>query len=165
MLPLWGGIGRGGFGMVLQHDNRKVDAEEWANAVNSGALLKALQTANSGKKHGPWRILCDNESFLRAPLSQAAHKKFKVELWKLPAKSPDLNPVEQYWAWVRKKMAAMDLADLAAKRQAIGKCAFKARFLRLVKTPAGKAVAKNCVGHLLKTARVVKDNGGGASDS
>jgi transposase len=163
MLPLWGGVSSGGFGLVLQHENRKVTAEEWAAAVDKGNLVKALRTANPGRKRGPWKILCDNESFLRAAASKAAHQRCKVELWKLPAKSPDLNPIEKYWAWLRKEMKAKDLEDLVAKRPAVAKMAYKARLLCLIKTQRSNEVAANIMLNLRKAAAEVKKNGGGAS--
>ena len=63
----------------------------------------------------------------RAPASRKAYRACGVSLWKLPAKSPDLNPVEKYWSWLRRRMRAMDLADQSAKRPALGKAAYKAR--------------------------------------
>jgi hypothetical protein len=59
----------------------------------------------------------------------------------------------------------MDLGDLVAKRQVLGKMAFKARLQRLIKTTKAKEVAANCVRNLLKTATVVSKKGGAASGS
>ena len=81
----------GGFGMVLQHPLRKVCEEDWVDAVDGGAFVKALQTANPGKKKGPWKVLCDNESFLRAKHSRSAHRRCKIHLVKIPASSPDFQ--------------------------------------------------------------------------
>ena len=153
------------FGMVLQHPDGKVTAEDWADVVDGGSFVKALRVANPGKVNGPWKVLCDNESFLRAPPSRAAHRRCKVELIKIPAKSPDLNPVEKYWAWIRRQMKAKDLADLAAKRAVVGKVAYKARLLRVINTPAAKRVAANTMKNLVKTCRTVSKNGGAASGS
>ena len=163
MLPFWGGIGHAGFAMVLQHDNRKVTSEEWVEALETGCLLRALKSTNPGRTRGPWAILCDNESFLRTPDSLAALRRDKIKFWKLPAKSPDLNPIEKYWAWIRKRMRAMDLADLAAKRPALGKTAYKARLMRLVKTAEAKAIAGRTFRNLRKACQEVLKSGGGAS--
>ena len=163
MLPFWGGIGNGGFAMVLQHDNRKVTTEEWVEALTNGCLLRALQSTNPGKIRGPWAILCDNESFLRTPDSLAALRRANIKFWKLPASSPDLNPIEKYWAWIRKRMRAMDLADLAAKRPALGKTAYKARLMRLVQTAEAKAVAGRTFRNLRKACTEVLKRGGAAS--
>ena len=149
--------------MVLQHVGRKVTAEQWAAAVDKGLLEKALRTANPGKNRGPWKILCDNETFLRAPVSRAAYRKCQATLWKLPAKPPDLNPVEKYWAWIRQRMRSMDLADLAAKRPALSKTAYKARLVRLLRTQRAKEVAARTMGNLRKACMEVRANGGAAS--
>ena len=39
-----------------------------------------------------------------------------IQLWDVPPKSPDLNPIEMFWGWIRKKLRSMDLADLRTKR-------------------------------------------------
>ena len=65
-----------------------------SKAVRDGKLLKAIRQINP-KKKGPWTVLCDNESFLRSKVVAKAHQKIGVKLWKIPAKSPDLNPIER----------------------------------------------------------------------
>ena len=134
--------------MEVQHENRKITATEWAAVVDKGHLEKALLTVNPDRRRGQWKILRDNESFLRAPESKDALQRCRVTLWKLPAKSPDLNPIEKYWAWVRKQTRAMDLKDLVAKKPAVGKLTFKARFLRLMKNPRAKEVAARTMSNL-----------------
>ena len=42
--------------------------------------------------HGPWHVLCDNESFLAARDARMEYLRSKVILWHIPARSPDLNP-------------------------------------------------------------------------
>ena len=44
-----------------------------------------------GKNRGPWRVLCDNETFLRAKASLAAYRRPRIELIKLPPRSPDFQ--------------------------------------------------------------------------
>ena len=36
MIPLWGGVGPGGFALILRHSNRKTDNVEWSAAVRAG---------------------------------------------------------------------------------------------------------------------------------
>ena len=165
MLPLWGGISWGGFGMVLQHPLRKITAEDWKEAVDDGSFVAALRAANPGKVNGPWKVLCDNESFLRADASAAAHRRCNIQLIKMPPTSPDLNPVEKYWSWIRRRMKAMDLRDLAARprRAAVGRMAYKARFLILIKTQTAKKVAGKTMVNLRKVALIVSKKGGHAS--
>ena len=163
MLPLWDGIGAGGFAVVLHHDDRKVDQEDWAEMVDNGDFFRALQSVSPGKTAGPWKVLCDNESFLRAPVSSAAHKRCKIILVKIPAKSPDLNPVEKYWAWVRKTLRAMDLADLVKKRPVLVRADYKKRLTRVTKSAKGKQVAANGFRSMRKVALEVDKNEGAAS--
>ena len=37
------------------------------------------------------------------------------------AYSPDLNPIEKFWAWLRNRLRQRDLEDLQAGRPALGK--------------------------------------------
>lgn len=73
--------------------------------------------------------------------------------------SPDLNPVEKFWSWLRWRMRDMDLADLAAKRPVLGKLAWKARLMRVVRTKKAKAVAANTMANLKKVCATVKKTG------
>ena len=159
-VPLWGGISWGGFVPVLWHNTKKVKAVDWAEVVRSGAFVASLLSVNPGRTRGPWKVLCDNETFLGAKASKAAYRRENVEMVHIPSKSPDLNPVEKFWAWLRKRLRLMDLGDLRAKRPVLGKTAFKARVKRVVKTAAAKRVAANCMKDLLKVAKMVKESRG-----
>ena len=159
MVPLWGGISWGGFAVVLRHPSRKTNAEDWSAAVRKGNLEKALSAVNPHRRGRPWTILCDNERFLRARASLDAYEEAGVSLWKLPALSPDLNPVERFWAWVRRRMRKMDLADLVAKRPVLGRLAWKARLMRLVRTKAATKVAANTMAKLKRVCAQVKKTG------
>ena len=164
-VPLWGGIGPGGFGLVMFHERRKVNQSEWSAAVDSGNLLQACKACRPDRERGPWRLLCDNESFLNAPQSRAAHRRAGVQLWQIPQRSPDLNPVEMYWAWLRKRLREMDLDDLNKKRPPVGKIALKARVRSLLKSDKAKAVAQKCWGKFrAKCAMVVKKRGAAIRD-
>ena len=96
-IPLWGGISADGFAPVLWHfSSKKTNAEDWSQDVRDGRLTQALRSLNPQRKTGPWTILCDGESFLRAKGSLAAYRSKKIVLWAVLAKSPDLNPVEMF---------------------------------------------------------------------
>ena len=111
------------------------------------------------RARGPWRVLCDNESFLKK--CAAAHRRVNVHLWHIPPRSPDLNPVEKFWSWLRRQLRMRDLADLRAKRPAIGKTLLKARVRQICSTVAGKRVARNCAAGLV--CQEVARKRGGAS--
>ncbi len=83
-----------------------------------------------------------------------------VRLWRIPPRSPDLNPSERMWAWLRKKLRTMDLADVSAGRPPVGKPALKARVRALMRTAAAKAAAGKYARGLRKVcADVVRRRG------
>ena len=94
----------------------------------------------------------------------AAYARVGVELWSVPARSPDLNPVEMFWAWLKKKLRSMDLEDLKLKRRTLGKTAYKERVRRLLTTAKAKQVAQNCAKRLYKIRRQVVVKKGAASN-
>ena len=115
-IPLWGGLSEGGFAPVLWHLHRKkVTKEMWAKAIRDGLLVNALKAINPRDHGKPWTVLCDNETFLRANVCKEAYASQGIRLWGVPPKSPDLNPVELFWSWVRRKLRDMDLLDLRKK--------------------------------------------------
>ena len=162
-LPMWGGIGRGGFGLVMFHEFKKVNNGEWVKAISEGSLRKALHAAAAPQTRGPWTILCDNESFLDAPASKKAHARQRITLMHIPPRSPDLNPVEMYWAWVRKQLRAKELADMHAKRPPLNKFAMKARVHALLRTAAAKRAAQRHFWSFRKTCAIVQKKKGAAS--
>ena len=71
--PMWGGIGPGGFGLIIFHKYRKVDQWEWSGAMNNGKLKQACHATRPDRERGSWRIIGDNESFISAPKFRSAH--------------------------------------------------------------------------------------------
>jgi hypothetical protein len=162
-IPLWGGIAETGFAPVLEHEHKKLTSEEWAAAVDSGKLESALLKLHPERRRGPWHVLCDNESFLRAPRSRTAHDALRVRLWQIPARSPDLNPVEKYWGWLRRQLRAQDLADLAAKRPVLIKAAYRKRIKATVSSARSRRVARAYVRGLRKVCLEVIRRKGAAT--
>ena len=162
-VQMWGGCSAKGVAPVLFHKRKKVCAAEWKKAVEQGRLIAALKALKSQKRAGKWSVLCDNESFLRAAAVSAAHKKAGVALWKLPAKSPDLNPVERFWAWLRKKLRSMDLSDSVHKRPVLSKAKYTARAKRVLKSKKVKEVGAACFKGLRKVCREVVRKKGAAT--
>ena len=162
-VPMWGGIGPGGFGLVLFHARKKVDTDEWVRAVDAGRLVAACRHARPDRAAGPWHILCDNERCLRAPASRAAHARARVQLHHIPPRSPDLNPVELFWGWVRKRLQKLDLDDLVAERSPVTRRQLTARLRGILQTQRARAVARNCFMSLQKTCEEVRRKRGAAS--
>ena len=162
-IPLWGGCSGKGFSTVLFHETKKLSVGEWCAAVKAGKLKAAITRLKPVKAAGPWWALCDNECFLRAAKSAEAHKQAGVKLWRIPPKSPDLNPVEKFWSWLRRKLRAMDLADAVAKRPSLGKQEYKARVQGVLKSRKAQQVAANCATSFKKTCREVAQRKGAGS--
>ena len=149
------------FGLVILHRHRKVDQWEWSDAVSSGSLTLACKNA-SGRQRGPWTLLCDNEFFLEAKTSRAAHARLNVHLWSIPARSPNLPPVGMFWSRVRRWLRAMDLQDLKAGRPPVQKTAMKDRVRRLLRSAKARNAAVNIFATLRKKAAAVKKKKGAA---
>ena len=111
----------------------------------------------------PWHVLCDNEKFLDAKDSQAAYTARGVVLWHVPPRSPDLNPVEQFWGWLRKELRRRDLRDALAKRPPLGKSAYLKRVRAVICTRKAQTVAGNIARSFKKTCREVVRKGGAAA--
>jgi hypothetical protein len=97
------------------------------------------------------------------PSSTVLYARLRISLWHVPPRSPDLNPVEKFWAWLRKKLRALDLMDAVKKRPTLGKMAYRVRVRRVLQSAAAQRVAKNCALGLRKVCQEVVKRGGRAS--
>eukprot|EP00973_Karenia_brevis_P056568 7869886-Karenia_brevis.AAC.1 len=86
----------------------------------------------------------------------------RVELVHVPARSPDLNPVEMFWSYLRRVLRKMDLDDLVAGRPPIGKFGLKQRVRALLRKPEVQQVAMNCFNKLRNKCLEVKRRKGAA---
>ena len=164
-IPLWGGCSAAGFQAVIWHARKKVDHAEWSAAVRDGKLTDAIRKLNPQRRHGPWTVLCDNERFLRHPESMRAYAVKHVRLWDVPPRSPDLNPIEMFWAWVRRQLRLRDLDDLRNHRAPLTKAAYIVRIKALLSTAKAQAVARGCAMKLRTKCRKVVANRGAAISS
>ena len=165
-VPMWGGITHAGFSVLCFHPQKKLKAEEWARVVQKGVVVAAIRGMAPAKPDGPWPLLADNERFLRAPASRAAYAAEGLSLVRaMPPKSPDLNPIERYWAWLRRKLRLMDLQDLHLRRPRLGKTAYKARIRAVCKSAKSHQVAAACFKGLRKVCREVVRKKGAAARS
>ena len=108
--------------------------------MREGKLTDALRLLNPKKKSGPWTVLCDGESFLRANKSRAAYAFKKINLWTVPPKSPDLNPIEMFWGWIRKKLRKIDLGDFRNKCTPLNKAAYITRVKGVMRSHKAQTV-------------------------
>ena len=93
----------------------------------------------------------------------SAYRDAGVALWQIPPRSPDLNPVEKLWSWLRRKLRAMDLKDAVAKRPVLGKMAYTSRVRSVAYSQQAQRVAKACTLGLKKVCREVIRKKGAAT--
>ena len=160
---LWGGISDGGFSEVLFHSTKKVNTMEWVCALKAGVLTSAIRSLGPVRPRSTWHVLCDTESFLTAKDALAEYHRSNVILWHIPARSPDLNPVEKFWVWLRKQLLRRDLEDMVKHRPVLGKVAYRARVRAVCRSAKAMRVAKNPAGGLRKVCKEVIKEGGAAT--
>ena len=162
-IPLWAGISAGGFAAVSFHAKKKLTKVEWVSALRAGKLVDAVKSLGPVKPNGPWHLLCDNEAFLNAADCKAEYRKLNLRLWRIPAKSPDLNPVELFWSYLRNRLRRLDLSDALRKRPALSKMAYKARVRSVLASAHAQAAAKRIAKGYIKTCKEIVRRGGAAS--
>ena len=162
-VPLWGGCSSKGFAVVAFHPRKKFKTEEWVKLVKSGRLTKAIKQLRPPGDKGPFNVICDNEGFLEASESAKAHAKAKVRLWPIPPRSPDLNPVERFWSYLRRRLRAMEMKDFVANKPVLTKAQYKVRVQNLLKTKKVQTAAANCALGLRKVCQIVIRKKGAAS--
>ena len=67
-------------------------------------LLRVIKRKNSTKKH--IYLVLDNAPYNRAKSVQSLAKKLEIKILYLPPYSPNLNPIERLWKFMKKKMLA-----------------------------------------------------------
>ena len=74
-----------------------------------------------------------------------------------------MNPVEKFWAWLRRHLRAMDLKDAVAKRPVLGQTAYRERVKRVMGSVKARNVAMKTLESFRKTCRQVIKKKGGAT--
>ncbi len=154
-VPFWGGINRHGFSVIAFHPTKKIQPDEWAKAVRMGKLKRAIVAGGPLRQRGPFRVLADNEGFLNDGDCRAAHRAENVKMFHIPPRSPDLNPIEKFWSWMRRQLRKKDLADLVAGRAPLGKMAYRKRIVNTCRSQKAKRAAANISNGLRKVCKEV----------
>lgn len=73
------------------------------NGAKTATFLEKIKKWREGKK-GRIVIVWDNSPVHRAGLVKEKAKELGIELEWMPGYSPDLNPIERLWAWMRQEV-------------------------------------------------------------
>ena len=133
------------------------------SVLRAGKLMAAARLLQPGRHAGPRRLLCDNESFIDAKVNKAYDRKNRIQLLHIPARSPDFNPIESFWGWLRKELRRRDLEDLRMKRPALGRTAYKQRVKNVLRSRQAQHVAKQRFGGFKGVCKEVVLKQGAAS--
>lgn len=111
-------------------DIRNMDViSRTCKTVNQAAmrdLIRAIRRKNSEEKH--LYLVLDNAPYNRAKSVKNLAKKLKIKIFYLPPYSPNLNPIERLWKFMKKKiMANQHYENLAEYKSAV------VRFFRSIK--------------------------------
>ena len=101
--------------------------------------------------------------FLTSKEAKKAYADKGIVLWQIPARSPDLNPIEKFWRWLRRELRRRDLEDWNAKRPPLGKTAYKARLRAVLRSKKTQSVAARIAAGLLNVCKEVQRKKGAAS--
>ena len=123
------GSGRQRFNVLGAYDpiERQLVTVENTSIVDSNVICKMLHKLRY--KCGPGRIsvVLDNARYQRCELVQTRARRLGIELVFLPSYSPNLNLIERYWKYVKKKcLNSTYHADFGTFRSAIESCLRKA---------------------------------------
>ena len=80
----------------------------------------------------------------------------------VPPRSPDLNPVELFWSWLKRDLAKRDLQDLLARRAVLSKEDYRRRIQGILRGRRAQQVAAACTKSFRKACTLVVKNSGGA---
>ena len=122
-----------------------------------------MLSLNPARKTGVKHVLCDNERFLTTAASTRAMRQAKIRLWHIPPLSPDLNPVEKFWAWMRRALRALDLADCVAGRPVLTRQQYTARIRTVARSQRAQRVAAACAMGLRRVCQEVQRRKGAAT--
>ena len=110
-------------------------------------------------------MLIDGEHFLHSKAAAKAYERHSMSLWKVPPQSPDLNPVEKFWSWLRRELRRRDLQDFKRKRQPLTKPQYVARVKQVMQTKKAQLKASNIARGFRKTLKEVDRKRGAAARS
>ena len=97
--------------------------------------------------------------------SKKAHDLDSVSLWKIPAHSPDLNPIEKFWAWSNRELRHRDLADLKSKAPPLTKTKYMERVKQVLQTQKAANKVASIIRGFRQTLKEIEKKKGAAARS
>lgn len=79
-----------------------LEGRESVDAERVAQLLRTIRAANPGM---PLLLVLDNAPYNRAPAVTQAADELAIELLYLPTYSPNLNLIERFWKFLKRKVA------------------------------------------------------------
>lgn len=86
----------------VDRDLISLEGRESCDAERIVELLRKIRAANPGKR---LLLVLDNASYHRAASVKHAAAKLRIELLYLPPYSPNLNLIERFWKFLKRKVA------------------------------------------------------------
>ena len=83
----------------------------------------------------------------------------------IPPRSPDLNPIEKFWSWLRRELRRRDLQDYKNKKPCLTKTQYIGRVKQVLQTATAQRKAANIARGFRKVCKEVRDKGGAAARS
>ena len=80
-----------------------------------------------------------------------------------PVNSPDLNPIERFWAWLKRELRRRDLQDLRNKLQPLTKTKYIERVKQVLQSQKAQRKASNIATGLKAVCKEVVAKGGAAA--
>ncbi len=102
---------------AVSHEVLRVAKHSYINAESVCALLRQVAAAGLPT---PITLVLDNARYQRCALVQSLARSLRIELLFLPSYSPNLNPIERLWKFVKKEcLASRPLPDYETFTQTI----------------------------------------------
>ena len=146
----WGCFSKHGTGPLVSIKG-SVDQHEYLSILKD-ELIPELNRAKEAIP-GTWRLMQDNAPCHTANSVKAFLQRKRVELIKWPPYSPDLNPIENLWQWMKHVLETeFPVCDSAEE--------IEARIFSIWRTITPEMCARYCENYEKRLLAVIKANGG-----
>jgi transposase len=151
-LHVWGAIGY--YGRTELHCfQENLNSEVYQRILKQNLKENKLIYSNDAPKTlpGNWRFLQDNAPSHRAKKSMEVVQELVGDRFiRHPAKSPDLNPIENIWAILDRKVKAAEITNIETLK----------RFLRKQWKTLSWRQIRNCVNSMPRRLELCRESGG-----